>query len=71
MASYTRLPDGSAERHSIRAIVTGQGIERMASLWIKTASGIVKVYEAVRSCFGAGRWRPLKPWKSKDLWKGN
>lgn len=31
--------------------------------------GATKVWEAVRSCFGSGVWRPLKPWKCKDPWK--
>lgn len=29
------------------------------------------VYNAVRSCFGGGTWRPDKPWKEDDFWKNN
>lgn len=32
-------------------------------------SGAVKVWEAVSSCFGSGKWRPSQPWKGKDAWK--
>ena len=32
--------------------------------------GAVKVWEAVSSCFGSGRWRPDKIWKGTDKWKG-
>ena len=28
------------------------------------------VYNAVRSCFGAGYWRGDKPWDGSDAWKG-
>lgn len=31
--------------------------------------GAVKVYEAVASCFGSGRWRSQKPWKGRDRWR--
>lgn len=27
------------------------------------------VWEAVRSCFGSGRWIPKKPWLYKEGWK--
>lgn len=33
--------------------------------------GLRLVWEAVRSCYGSGRWRSDKPWKSDDRWKGN
>jgi hypothetical protein len=28
------------------------------------------VWQAVRSCFGAGYWRGDKPWIGSDGWKG-
>lgn len=28
------------------------------------------VWQAVRSCFGAGYWRGDRPWIGKDAWKG-
>ena len=28
------------------------------------------VWQAVRSCFGAGFWRGDKPWIGGDAWKG-
>lgn len=28
------------------------------------------VYQAIRSCFGAGFWRGDKPWIGSDGWKG-
>lgn len=31
--------------------------------------GIVKIYEAVRSCFGSGQWHNRKPWINKEKWK--
>ena len=31
--------------------------------------GAVLVWQAVRSCFGSGRWRGRKPWVGKEKWK--
>lgn len=31
--------------------------------------GTLKIYEAVRSCFGRGYWIGSKPWIGKDKWK--
>lgn len=28
------------------------------------------VWQAIRSCFGAGFWRGDKPWIGSDAWKG-
>lgn len=28
------------------------------------------VWQAIRSCFGAGFWRGDKPWVGNDAWKG-
>ena len=28
------------------------------------------VYQAIRSCFGAGYWRGDKPWIGDEAWKG-
>lgn len=33
--------------------------------------GAQLVWQAVRSCFGAGYWRGDKPWVGSDAWKGN
>lgn len=32
--------------------------------------GAILVWQAVRSCFGAGFWRGDKPWIGSDAWKG-
>ena len=31
--------------------------------------GSVLVWQAVRSCFGSGRWIGKKPWIGKEKWK--
>lgn len=31
--------------------------------------GAVLVWQAVRSCFGSGRWIGRKPWVGKEKWK--
>lgn len=28
-----------------------------------------KIWEAISSCFGSGKWRPAKPWRGRDKWK--
>lgn len=28
-----------------------------------------KIWEAISSCFGSGKWRPSKPWRGRDKWK--
>ena len=33
--------------------------------------GIVIVWQAVRSCFGSGVWRPDKPWIGSEKWKSH
>ena len=33
--------------------------------------GTKLVWEAISSCFGAGRWSGDKPWSGSDAWKGN
>lgn len=33
--------------------------------------GAATVYQAVRSCFGSGRWRSNKMWIGKDKWKNS
>lgn len=68
MSTFSKT-DGGLEKHGIRAIKTGTGYERIASVWIKTADGLVRIYEAVRSCFGSGRWVSRKPWINKEKWK--
>lgn len=32
-------------------------------------TNVVKIWEAISSCFGSGVWRPSKPWRGKDKWK--
>ena len=32
--------------------------------------GLKSVWQAIRSCFGAGYWRGDKPWRGDDAWKG-
>lgn len=32
--------------------------------------GAKLVWQAIRSCFGAGFWRGDKPWIGDDVWKG-
>lgn len=31
--------------------------------------GSVLIWQAVRSCFGSGRWVGKKPWIGKEKWK--
>lgn len=31
--------------------------------------GSVLIWQAVRSCFGSGRWIGKKPWIGKERWK--
>lgn len=33
--------------------------------------GGVKVWEAVKSCFGKGFWEEEYPWSDEDAWKNN
>lgn len=68
MATYSKTGHG-LEKHAVRAILTETGLRRVGSLWVKTAAGLVKIYEAVRSCFGSGRWIGRKPWVNKEKWK--
>lgn len=41
----------------------------------RTISAIYKggrlVWQAVRSCFGAGLWRNDKPWRNDEGWRNN
>lgn len=67
MATFSRH-GGSAEKHGIRAIKRGGGAERIAALYVKTAAGLVKIYESVRSCFSGATWRYNKPWRYDDKW---
>lgn len=30
---------------------------------------VQKIWEAISSCFGSGKWRPAKPWRGRDKWK--
>lgn len=33
--------------------------------------GVHLVWQAIRSCFGAGYWHNDYPWKNEDCWKNN
>ena len=68
MATYSETSSG-LEKHGIRAIQTETVIEKFASLWIKTATGLQKIYEAVKSCYGSGRWRYDKRFVYNDRWR--
>ena len=32
--------------------------------------GVKLVWDAIRSCFGSGKWVGNKPWIGKEKWKG-
>lgn len=32
--------------------------------------GVKLVWEAIRSCFGSGKWVGNKPWVGSEKWKG-
>lgn len=34
-----------------------------------TASAVTKIWEAISSCYGSGKWRQQKSWRGKDKWK--
>lgn len=34
-----------------------------------TYKGIQLLWQSVRSCFGSGRWKSDKPWKSNERWR--
>lgn len=68
MPTYSKLPSGK-EKHGIRAIKTANGFERIGQLYIKTAERLTKIYESIRSCFAAKKWRYNRPWLYKDKWK--
>lgn len=46
----------------LRVVIGGRYVSRMV-----TAGKVI--YQAVRSCFGAGYWQGTKPWIGKDGWK--
>lgn len=41
------------------------GKEREAAIYL----GAAKIWEGIRSCFGAGYWRGDKPWRGDEAWK--
>ncbi|MBP3589937.1 MAG: MFS transporter [Muribaculaceae bacterium] len=43
------------------------GSRAVAALYV----GARLVWQAVRSCFGSGRWVSRKPWLGKERWKNN
>lgn len=68
MATYSRH-NGQPEKHGIRAVKRNGVAERVASIWVKTAAGLVKIYESIRSCYGSGRWRYGKMYRYGDKWR--
>lgn len=68
MPTYSST-DRGLERHGVRAVKTASGIERIGQLYLKTSERLTKIYEAVRSCFAAKKWRYNRPWLYKDKWK--
>ena len=51
------------------------GNRRVAKVWVggRPAAALwrggAKVWTAVSSCFGSGKWRGGKPWLGKEKWK--
>lgn len=48
--------------------------KKVASLWINGKPLILcrrksRIWEAIGSCFGSGRWSGRKPWRGKDKWR--
>lgn len=70
MAIYIKH-NGKPERLGVIGVKHNGKLERIASVWIKTASGLVKIYEAIRSCYGSGRWRYGKMYRYGDKWRYN
>lgn len=68
MAIFSKYGN-TADKHGVRAIKRSGAAESIAALYIKTSSGLVKIYEAVRSCFSGETWRYDKPWRYDDKWK--
>ena len=52
------------------------GIREVASRYLgrravaEVRKGTRLIWQAIRSCFGAGWWRGDKPWIGTDAWKG-
>lgn len=38
---------------------------------VEVYHGLKLVWQAVKSCFGAGFWRNDKPWSNTEGWKNN
>lgn len=49
--------------------ISGIYFAKQAMSYAHTASQLV--WQAIRSCFGNGRWAKDKCWKSTDGWKNN
>ncbi len=49
--------------------INGIYIAKQAVSYVYTATQLV--WQAIRSCFGNGRWTKDKGWKSTDGWKNN
>lgn len=71
MATYIKNQSGQLVRHGVRAIKTAQGVERMASLWVKTSRGLVKMWESFAGhCLALGRWQGGYGWQPGTGWGG-
>jgi len=51
-----------------------KGKEAVAMFHLDMAIGFVYykgkvVWQAIRSCFGSGLWKPRKPWVNTEKWK--
>lgn len=48
----------------------GGVIHNIQSVYYKVDGTVRIVWQAIRSCFGAGYWLNDKPWLNDDGWKG-
>lgn len=45
------------------------GSGKVQTMWRVVGGVAVKIYEAVRSCFGSGVWINGKTWANKEVWR--
>ena len=67
MAIYSKTTGGT-KRHGIKGIKTPAGLRVIASLWVKTGRGLVKIYEGIRTCWDGKFWRGDKIWRGDVKW---
>lgn len=54
-----------------KIIYIKNGVKRALSATYHIKDGVRKlVWQAVRSCFGSGKWIGNKPWVGTEKWKG-